>query len=155
MVGRRQEQEGTEIASHERFHMRRLRPVRPLGCINELALTSLLLAACASGSVGGGEQGSGGSAAGSGSGGVTASGGAGGVASDGGTAGTGGKGTGGASGSGGGTADAGATGGAPGSGTCGGGTAQSSDVTINESSLQQKITGFGVSSAWAGSYANA
>jgi glucuronoarabinoxylan endo-1,4-beta-xylanase len=42
-----------------------------------------------------------------------------------------------------------------GSGTCGGGTAQSSDVTIDESSLQQKITGFGVSSAWAGSYANA
>ena len=36
-----------------------------------------------------------------------------------------------------------------------GGTAQSSDVTINVSSLQQKITGFGVSSAWAGSYANA
>ena len=33
-------------------------------------------------------------------------------------------------------------------------TAQSSDITINEASLQQKITGFGVSSAWAGSYAN-
>jgi glucuronoarabinoxylan endo-1,4-beta-xylanase len=62
---------------------------------------------------------------------------------------------GGGSGTGGGTAGAGATGGATGSGTCGGGTAQSSDVTINESSLQQKITGFGVSSAWAGSYANA
>src|SRR5947207_1053555 len=46
-------------------------------------------------------------------------------------------------------------GGSGGSSTCGGGTAQSSDVTINESSLQQKITGFGVSSAWAGSYANA
>ena len=48
-----------------------------------------------------------------------------------------------------------ATGGTPGSGVCGGGTAQSSDITINEASLQQKITGFGVSSAWAGSYANA
>ena len=48
-----------------------------------------------------------------------------------------------------------ATGGTTGSGTCGGGTAQSSDVTINEASLQQQITGFGVSSAWAGSYANA
>jgi glucuronoarabinoxylan endo-1,4-beta-xylanase len=65
----------------------------------------------------------------------------------GGTAGTGSGGT----GTGGGTAGAGATG----SGTCGGGTAQSSDITINEASLQQKITGFGVSSAWAGSYANA
>ena len=42
-----------------------------------------------------------------------------------------------------------------GSGICGGGTAQSADITINEASLQQKITGFGVSSAWAGSYANA
>jgi glucuronoarabinoxylan endo-1,4-beta-xylanase len=38
-----------------------------------------------------------------------------------------------------------------GSGTCGGGAAQSSDVTINISSLQQKIRGFGCSSAWAGS----
>ncbi len=37
-----------------------------------------------------------------------------------------------------------------GSGTCGGGAAQSSDVTINVSSLQQRITGFGCSSAWAG-----
>jgi len=42
-----------------------------------------------------------------------------------------------------------------GSGVCGGGTAQSSDVTINESGLEQNITGFGVSSAWAGSFANA
>jgi glucuronoarabinoxylan endo-1,4-beta-xylanase len=39
-------------------------------------------------------------------------------------------------------------------GTCGGGTAQSSDITIDESSLQQHITGFGVSSAWAGGYNN-
>ncbi len=53
------------------------------------------------------------------------------------------------------TGGAAATGGATGSGTCGSGTAQSSDVTINEASLQQHITGFGVSSAWAGSYANA
>lgn len=37
-----------------------------------------------------------------------------------------------------------------GSGTCGGGAAQPSDVTINVSSLQQRITGFGCSSAWAG-----
>ncbi len=37
-----------------------------------------------------------------------------------------------------------------GSGTCGGGAAQSSDVTINVSSLQQRITGFGCSSAWGG-----
>jgi glucuronoarabinoxylan endo-1,4-beta-xylanase len=38
---------------------------------------------------------------------------------------------------------------------CSTGTAQSGDVTVNLSSLQQKITGFGVSSAWAGSYRNA
>ncbi len=37
-----------------------------------------------------------------------------------------------------------------GSGTCGGGAAQSSDVTISVSSIQQKITGFGCSSAWGG-----
>jgi len=37
-----------------------------------------------------------------------------------------------------------------GSGTCGGGAAQPSDVTINVSSLQQRITGVGCSSAWAG-----
>src|SRR5450631_3888843 len=93
-----------------------------------------------------------------GTGGATATGGAsgkGGSPATGGTIGTGGRGTGGTSGSGGGTAGAAATGGTTGSGTCGGGAAQSSDITINESSLQQKITGFGVSSAWAGSYANA
>jgi len=92
-----------------------------------------------------------------GAGGASASGGAsgkGGAAATGGATGTGGRGTGGISGTGG-TAGAGMTGGTTGSGTCGGGTAQSSDITINESSLQQKITGFGVSSAWAGSYANA
>ncbi len=108
----------------------------------------------------GGITGSGGTATGgsgrggSGSGGVTASGGAGGKI------GSGGRGLGGTPASGGtpgsgGAAGAGQTGGTPGSGTCGGGTAQSSDITINEASLQQQITGFGVSSAWAGSYANA
>ena len=92
-----------------------------------------------------------------GTGGATATGGAsgkGGAPATGGATGAGGGATGGTVGSGG-TAGAGATGGTTGSGTCGGGAAQSSDVTINESSLQQKITGFGVSSAWAGSYANA
>jgi len=106
-----------------------------------------------------GGHGSGGSGrGGSGSGGVTASGGAtgsGGTTASGGATGTGGRGTGGMPGTGGGTAGAGALGGTMGSGICGGGTAQSSDITINESSLQQQITGFGVSSAWAGSYANA
>jgi glucuronoarabinoxylan endo-1,4-beta-xylanase len=64
--------------------------------------------------------------------------------------------SGGAAGSGGAAAGAGGMAGeTPGSGTCGGGTAQSADVTIDESALQQAITGFGVSSAWAGSYANA
>ena len=112
------------------------------------------------GSTGGGGHGSGGSIStggAPGTGGVSGSGGAtasGGVSGSGGATGTGGKGTGGTPGTGGGTGGAGATGGV-GSGTCGGGAAQSSDVTINESSLQQKITGFGVSSAWAGSYANA
>jgi len=38
---------------------------------------------------------------------------------------------------------------------CSTGTAQAGDVTVSLSSLQQKITGFGVSSAWAGSYRNA
>ncbi|HET7543077.1 MAG TPA: glycoside hydrolase family 30 beta sandwich domain-containing protein [Polyangiaceae bacterium] len=59
----------------------------------------------------------------------------------------------------------GGAGGAVGSGGAGGsvinptacstGTAQSSDVTVSLSSLQQKISGFGISSAWAGSFANA
>jgi glucuronoarabinoxylan endo-1,4-beta-xylanase len=90
-------------------------------------------------------------------GGANATGGAsgkGGAPATGGASGAGGRATGGTVGSGG-AAGAGATGGTTGSGTCGGGTAQSSDITINEASLQQKITGFGVSSAWAGSYANA
>ncbi len=92
-----------------------------------------------------------------GTGGVTATGGAAGTGAapaTGGATGAAGRATGGAVGSGG-AAGAAATGGVTGSGTCGGGAAQSSDVTINEGSLQQKITGFGVSSAWAGSYANA
>jgi len=132
----------------------------------------------ASGGSGSGGRGSGGSASGgaTGTGGITGTGGTiatggapgtggaiatggvsgkGGAPATGGTPGAGGnKGTGGTPGSGG-AAGAAATGGTTGSGICGGGTAQSSDVTINEASLQQKITGFGVSSAWAGSYANA
>ncbi len=51
-----------------------------------------------------------------------------------------------------------ATGGSPGGGgftsSCGAGTSTSSDVVVNLSSTQQKISGFGVSSAWAGSYRN-
>ncbi len=80
-----------------------------------------------------------------GSGGAGATGGAGGI-----------KGVGGMSGSGGVSGGAAGAGGAPlGSGTCGGGTAQASDITINESDLHQQIRGFGVSSAWAGTYSNA
>ncbi|HEY5958157.1 MAG TPA: glycoside hydrolase, partial [Polyangiaceae bacterium] len=64
---------------------------------------------------------------------------------------TGGSATGGTAMSGGGVATAGG-----GVGTsCGSGTSTSSDVVVNLSSLQQKISGFGVSSAWAGSYSNA
>ena len=50
-----------------------------------------------------------------------------------------------------------ATGGTTFTGTsaCGAGTSTSSDVVVNLGSTQQKITGFGVSSAWAGSYRNA
>jgi len=39
--------------------------------------------------------------------------------------------------------------------SCGAGTSTSSDVVVNLGSLQQKITGFGVSSAWAGNYSDA
>ncbi|MBN2576940.1 MAG: hypothetical protein JXP73_20420, partial [Deltaproteobacteria bacterium] len=35
---------------------------------------------------------------------------------------------------------------------CSSGTAQAGDVTVNLSALQQKISGFGVSSAWAGNF---
>jgi glucuronoarabinoxylan endo-1,4-beta-xylanase len=52
-----------------------------------------------------------------------------------------------------------ATGGTPGGGSitssCGTGTSTSSDVVVNLSSTLQKISGFGVSSAWASSYSNA
>jgi glucuronoarabinoxylan endo-1,4-beta-xylanase len=80
--------------------------------------------------------------------------------------GTGGSQRGGTGGSGTGGAVGGTTGATGGTGTGGGGgvinptacsngSAQSGDVTVNLSSLQQKISGFGVSSAWSGSYANA
>lgn len=51
----------------------------------------------------------------------------------------------------------GATGGATFSGTsaCGAGTSTSSDFVVDLGSPQQKISGFGVSSAWAGNYSNA
>ena len=42
-----------------------------------------------------------------------------------------------------------------GTSACGAGTSTSSDIVVNLGSPQQKITGFGVSSAWAGSYRNA
>ncbi len=42
-----------------------------------------------------------------------------------------------------------------GSGTCAGGAAQSTDVTIDMSRRQQRITGFGNSSAWGGTLNNA
>ena len=73
--------------------------------------------------------------------------------------------TGGVVGTGTGGATGGGTGGAAGATGAGGskidptacstGTAQSGDVTVNLFSHQQKITGFGVSSAWAGSFKNA
>lgn len=117
-----------------------------------------------SGAAGVGSGGSRAGTGGNGTGGTTAvtggtSGSGGNTSAHGGSGGPGGAGgtraAGGVSGSGGDTSDAGVTGGTNGSGTCGGGVAQSSDVTIDESNPQQKITGFGVSSAWAGSYANA
>lgn len=98
----------------------------------------------------GGHPGSGGTGAGSGgraAGGTLGTGGTG--------AGSGGRGAGGATGVAGTPGSGGqSNGGSVGSGTCGGGAAQSSDLTINEASLQQKITGFGVSSAWSGNYSN-
>jgi glucuronoarabinoxylan endo-1,4-beta-xylanase len=113
------------------------------------------------GTAGASEGGSGGSVAG-----APGRGGVGGNASSRGGAGGGQRG--GSSGAGTGGAGGGATGGAGTTGTGGGGgggvinptacssgTAQSGDVTVSLSSRQQKISGFGVSSAWAGSYANA
>ncbi len=128
-----------------------------------------------SGGTGGGAAGSGGSVGGGGSGatGGGTAGGRGGASGRGGAAGSAagrGGGAGGQLGGAGGAGTAGAagaaTGGAGATGTGGGGggikptacsngTVQSGDVTVTLSSLQQKISGFGVSSAWAGSYANA
>jgi glucuronoarabinoxylan endo-1,4-beta-xylanase len=113
----------------------------------------------------GGRPGSGGSTSSGGqpgSGGVTTSGGR---SGSGGSSGRGGAtATGGAPGTGGSTGVG--TGGSIGAGTggtsavinptaCSSGTAQSGDVTVSLSSLQQKISGFGVSSAWAGSFRDA
>jgi glucuronoarabinoxylan endo-1,4-beta-xylanase len=118
----------------------------------------------------GGRTGSGGV---TGSGGATASGGRtgeGGTSSTGGRAGTGGStsprdagagGTGAAAGAGTGGSTLTATGGAGGGTTvisptaCSSGSAQTGDVTVNLAGLQQRISGFGVSSAWAGSFRNA
>ena len=83
------------------------------------------------------------------SGGVTASGGRSGATDAGAQGGA--MATGGATGAGG----AGTDGGVINPTACSTGTAQGSDVTVNLSGLQQKISGFGVSSAWAGSFANA
>jgi glucuronoarabinoxylan endo-1,4-beta-xylanase len=97
----------------------------------------------------GGRTGSGGqTGTGGASGGRSGSGGASTTTSTGGTTGTG---TGGVTGTGG----AGTDGGVINPTACSTGTAQSGDVTVTLSGLQQKITGFGVSSAWAGSYRNA
>jgi len=104
----------------------------------------------------GGSTGEGGT---TGSGGATASGGRSGTGGstgprDAGTAGTtggGGAGTGGSTS----TANGGAGGGTVINPTaCSSGSAQTGDVTVNLAGLQQKITGFGVSSAWAGSFRN-
>lgn len=59
---------------------------------------------------------------------------------------------GGASGGAAGTDAGGGAGGAGGVTACSIGTAQVGDVTVELSSLQQKISGFGVSSAWAGNF---
>ncbi|HMC94767.1 MAG TPA: glycoside hydrolase family 30 beta sandwich domain-containing protein, partial [Polyangia bacterium] len=92
------------------------------------------------GSTGNGGRGGSGGAAGPG--GTTGSGGtAGGTTGSGGTAAGGSKGTGG-------TAGGGSTGTGGGSSVCGGGSAMSGDVTVDLSSLQQKISGFGASTAW-------
>jgi glucuronoarabinoxylan endo-1,4-beta-xylanase len=71
-------------------------------------------------------------------------------------------GTGGAGGTGGAATGGAATGGAATGGaatggvtSCSTGTAQAGDVTVSLSSLQQRISGFGVSSAWAGNFRDA
>jgi glucuronoarabinoxylan endo-1,4-beta-xylanase len=106
----------------------------------------------------GGLIGSGGTGTGgvTGTGGITGTGGVatGGVTGTGGraTGGSGGKGGGGGGGGPGGSSGGGSHGtGGVGSGTCGGGSAMSGDVTVTLSSLQQKISGFGVSTAWGSS----
>jgi glucuronoarabinoxylan endo-1,4-beta-xylanase len=76
-----------------------------------------------------------------------------------------GGGTGGATSTGGGTGGATSTGGGTGNGgaggaggvnpTCSTGTAQTGDVTLTMSSLQQKISGFGVSTAWGSTFRDA
>jgi glucuronoarabinoxylan endo-1,4-beta-xylanase len=101
----------------------------------------------------GGRSGSGGTSVATSSGGQPGTGGASGgrSGSGGASGGVAGAGTGGATGAGG----AGTDGGVINPTACSTGTAQSGDVTVSLSSLQQKITGFGVSSAWAGSYRNA
>jgi len=96
------------------------------------------------GSTGNGGRGGSGGAAGPG--GTTGGGGtAGGTTGGGGTAAAGSKGTGGTA-NGGATGTGGTAGG--GSSVCGGGSAMSGDVTVDLSSLQQKISGFGASTAW-------
>jgi glucuronoarabinoxylan endo-1,4-beta-xylanase len=154
-------------------------------CLAKISILgfAVLATSCAGGSsaggTGGASSGSGGS--GSGAGGSATGGSATGGSATGGSApsGTGGSGSGGRAATGG--TSGGATGGVVGTGTggaigggtggaagatgaggskinptaCSTGTAQSGDVTVNLSSLQQKITGFGVSSAWAGSFNNA
>jgi len=110
----------------------------------------------AGGSATGGSPGTGGGATGGtiASGGVAGSGvaGSGGAAGAGGGAGPGVAGAAGKGGSGGATGGTTGTGGnatgGAGSGTCSGSSASSGDVTVSLSSLQQKISGFGVSTAW-------
>jgi glucuronoarabinoxylan endo-1,4-beta-xylanase len=100
----------------------------------------------------GGRSGSGGRGGSGGTGTTSAGGQPGTGGASGGRSGSGGtSGSGGATGAGGGATD----GGVINPTACSTGSAQSGDVTVNLSSLQQKITGFGVSSAWAGSYRNA
>jgi glucuronoarabinoxylan endo-1,4-beta-xylanase len=106
----------------------------------------------------GGQAESGGAPGRAGSGGAPLTG-TGGVPGTGGVSGTGGKAVGGAPGTGGATGTGGTS--QPDGGvvlpptTCSTGTAQTGDVTVSLSGHQQTITGFGVSSAWAGSYRNA
>jgi glucuronoarabinoxylan endo-1,4-beta-xylanase len=96
----------------------------------------------------GGTTGSGGTAGGTtGSGGTAAGGSKGTGGTAGGSTGSGGTAAGGSKGTGG-TAGGGSTGTGGGSSVCGGGSAMSGDVTVDLSSLQQKISGFGASTAW-------